>query len=64
MCETAHVSLTPPRRPPSADDLIVLFTAWELTSITSYLLIGNQHRKIQARAAAVSSRGWFACRAT
>ena len=24
MCETAHVSLTPPRRPPSADDLIVL----------------------------------------
>ena len=26
-----------------ADDLIVLFTAWELTSITSYLLIGNQH---------------------
>ncbi|WP_117000413.1 hydrogen gas-evolving membrane-bound hydrogenase subunit E [Desertimonas flava] len=36
-----------------ADDLIVLFTAWELTSITSYLLIGNQYRKIQARAAAL-----------
>ena len=26
-----------------ADDLIMLFTAWELTSITSYLLIGNEH---------------------
>lgn len=36
-----------------ADDLVTLFTAWELTSITSYLLIGNQYRKIQARAAAL-----------
>ena len=26
-----------------ADDLITMFTAWELTSITSYLLIGVQH---------------------
>ena len=26
-----------------ADNLLVLFTCWELTSITSYLLIGNDH---------------------
>jgi multicomponent Na+:H+ antiporter subunit A len=36
-----------------ADDVIVLFTAWELTSITSYLLIGNDHTRTQARAAAL-----------
>jgi len=36
-----------------ADHLIVLFTAWELTSITSYLLIGIDHRKATARAAAL-----------
>jgi multicomponent Na+:H+ antiporter subunit A len=36
-----------------ADDLIVLFTAWELTSISSYLLIGNEHTRFQARAAAL-----------
>lgn len=36
-----------------ADDVIMLFTAWELTSITSYLLIGNDHTRTQARAAAL-----------
>jgi multicomponent Na+:H+ antiporter subunit A len=36
-----------------ADDLVTLFTGWELTSITSYLLIGNEHDKTQARAAAL-----------
>ena len=36
-----------------ADDLIALFTAWELTSITSYLLIGVQHHRSSARAAAL-----------
>jgi multicomponent Na+:H+ antiporter subunit A len=36
-----------------ADDVVVLFTAWELTSITSYLLIGNDHTRTQARAAAL-----------
>jgi multicomponent Na+:H+ antiporter subunit A len=36
-----------------ADDLIALFTAWELTSITSYLLIGVQHTRSAARAAAL-----------
>ena len=38
-----------------ADDLITLFTAWELTSITSYLLIGNRYREVQARAAALQA---------
>lgn len=38
-----------------ADDLITLFTSWELTSITSYLLIGNRHREVQARAAALQA---------
>jgi multicomponent Na+:H+ antiporter subunit A len=36
-----------------ADDLIALFTAWELTSIASYLLIGVQHSRPTARAAAL-----------
>lgn len=36
-----------------ADDLFVLYTGWELTSITSYLLIGNDHTKARARAAAL-----------
>jgi len=36
-----------------ADDLITLFAAWELTSITSYLLIGNQREQAQTRAAAL-----------
>ncbi|MET0910589.1 MAG: proton-conducting transporter membrane subunit, partial [Ilumatobacteraceae bacterium] len=38
-----------------ADDLITMFTAWELTSITSYLLIGVQHHRPAARAAALQA---------
>lgn len=37
----------------TADNVLALYTAWELTSITSYLLIGNEHTKPQARAAAL-----------
>lgn len=36
-----------------ADHLLVLYTCWELTSITSYLLIGNDHTNAKARAAAL-----------
>lgn len=36
-----------------ADHLMVLYTCWELTSITSYLLIGNDHTSAKARAAAL-----------
>ena len=36
-----------------ADHVIVLYTCWELTSITSYLLIGNRHQESRARAAAL-----------
>jgi multicomponent Na+:H+ antiporter subunit A len=36
-----------------ADNLLVLYTAWELTSVTSYLLIGNDHTDPRARAAAL-----------
>jgi multicomponent Na+:H+ antiporter subunit A len=36
-----------------ADDLITLFIGWELTSITSYLLIGIENEKAAARAAAL-----------
>jgi multicomponent Na+:H+ antiporter subunit A len=35
------------------DNLLALFVFWELTSITSYLLIGFEHRKEEARAAAL-----------
>jgi multicomponent Na+:H+ antiporter subunit A len=35
-----------------ADNLILLYGFWELTSITSYLLIGDRHRDPAARAAA------------
>jgi multicomponent Na+:H+ antiporter subunit A len=35
-----------------ADDLITLFVFWELTSISSYLLIGYKHEKASAREAA------------
>ncbi len=35
-----------------ADDLIALFVFWELTSITSFALIGFEHRKVSARDAA------------
>ena len=38
-----------------ANDLITMFTAWELTSITSYLLIGVQHTRSAARAAALQA---------
>ncbi len=38
-----------------ADDLIVLFGFWELTSITSFLLIGNEHTSGKARAAALQA---------
>ena len=35
-----------------ADDLLYLFVCWELTSITSYLLIGFNHESATARRAA------------
>jgi multicomponent Na+:H+ antiporter subunit A len=38
-----------------SDHLIALFIAWELTSITSYLLIGNDDRDPAARAAALQA---------
>ena len=38
-----------------ADNLIVLFGFWELTSITSFLLIGNDHTSAKARAAALQA---------
>ncbi|MEX1287834.1 MAG: hydrogen gas-evolving membrane-bound hydrogenase subunit E [Acidimicrobiia bacterium] len=39
----------------SADNVLVLFVAWELTSITSYLLIGFEDHKAQTRAAALQA---------
>jgi multicomponent Na+:H+ antiporter subunit A len=38
-----------------ADDLILLFVFWELTSLTSYLLVGYDHEKPGARAAALQA---------
>jgi multicomponent Na+:H+ antiporter subunit A len=38
-----------------ADDLLVLYGFWELTSITSYLLIGHDHDDRRARAAALQA---------
>lgn len=38
-----------------ADNLLVLYGFWELTSITSFLLIGNDHRRADARAAALQA---------
>jgi multicomponent Na+:H+ antiporter subunit A len=38
-----------------ADDLLVLVTCWELTSVTSYLLIGNRHTEARSRAAALQA---------
>ncbi len=38
-----------------ADNLLVLYGFWELTSITSFLLIGNDHRDGKARAAALQA---------
>ncbi len=38
-----------------ADNLFVLYMFWELTSITSYLLIGNDNENPRARAAALQA---------
>ena len=38
-----------------ADNLLFLYTFWELTSVTSYLLIGNDHADARARAAALQA---------
>lgn len=38
-----------------ADNLITLFVCWELTSISSYLLIGFRHEKASSRVAALSA---------
>ena len=38
-----------------ADHLLLLYICWELTSITSYLLIGNDHSDARARAAALQA---------
>jgi multicomponent Na+:H+ antiporter subunit A len=38
-----------------ADDLLALYGFWELTSITSFLLIGNRHTDPTARAAALQA---------
>ncbi len=38
-----------------ADNLLVLYGCWELTSITSFFLIGNKHASARARAAALQA---------
>ncbi|HMP74125.1 MAG TPA: putative monovalent cation/H+ antiporter subunit A [Kiritimatiellia bacterium] len=38
-----------------SDNLITLFVFWELTSFTSYLLIGHNHREEKARKAALQA---------
>jgi multicomponent Na+:H+ antiporter subunit A len=38
-----------------ADNLLLLFAFWELTSLTSYLLIGFEHERPAARAAALQA---------
>ncbi len=38
-----------------ADDVITLFVFWELTSVTSYLLIGYDHEREGSRAAALKA---------
>jgi multicomponent Na+:H+ antiporter subunit A len=38
-----------------ADNLVTLFVFWELTSLSSYLLIGFEHRRVAARAAALQA---------
>lgn len=38
-----------------ADNLLALFVFWELTSLTSYLLIGFDHERAQARSAALQA---------
>lgn len=39
----------------SADHLVLLFIFWELTSLTSYLLIGYYHNESKSRAAALQA---------
>jgi multicomponent Na+:H+ antiporter subunit A len=39
----------------TADDVIVLFVFWELTSLTSFFLVGYDHEKASARKAALQS---------
>jgi len=39
----------------AADNVFVLFLAWELTSITSYLLIGFKDQEVASRAAALQA---------
>lgn len=39
----------------TADDMMVMFVFWELTSILSYLLIGYSHRRLSARRAALQA---------
>ena len=39
----------------ASDNLIVMFVFWELTSVASYLLIGFDHEKAKARAAALQA---------
>ena len=36
-----------------SDHVLLLYTCWELTSVTSFLLIGNRHDESRARAAAL-----------
>lgn len=38
-----------------ADDVVTLFVFWELTSFSSYLLIGFDHERAEARAAALQA---------
>ncbi len=38
-----------------SDNLLVLYGFWELTSVTSFLLIGNRHEDPRARAAALQA---------
>jgi multicomponent Na+:H+ antiporter subunit A len=38
-----------------SDDLLMLFVYWELTSITSFLLIGFDHERMEARRAALQA---------
>jgi multicomponent Na+:H+ antiporter subunit A len=39
----------------AADDVIVLFVFWELTSLTSFFLVGFDHEKLKARKAALQA---------
>jgi multicomponent Na+:H+ antiporter subunit A len=38
-----------------ADDLVTLFVFWELTTLTSYLLVGHRHDDAEARRAALQA---------